>query len=1108
MTHRLTVTILVIFTFVCCNRSKKHGLVSSLATNSLFEKIPEQSSKVFFENRITPKVESNTNLFDYDYFYNGAGVGIADLNNDELPDVFLCGNQVQNKLFINEGKLKFKDVSKPAGLGTNQWSNAVTFADINQDGWLDIYVSQGGPGSRESRQNLLYVNKQDGTFEEAAKELGLADDGISTQSAFFDYDQDGDLDCIVMNENEFYGANPIQLDRLLKNNPESLYYNSSHFYRNDNGKYVDITQEAGIQRPMFGLGLVITDINLDGFLDIYMTSDYYLPDALFINNGDGSFTDSIKEYTKQVSFFGMGADIADVDNDGLQDIFVLDMASSDHVRSKTLMASMNTDRFNYYVNKAKFQHQYMFNSLQKNLGNDKFTNVAQLTNLAKTDWSWSVLISDFDLDGNKDVHITNGYRKYGLNKDLQLEVFKAQRDHNNNIPLKKKKNLYESMPSEKLQNFMYRQYSDHGFKNLANEWGLKDSSFSNGAAIGDLDNDGDLDLIINNIDENAFLYKNTAIENNMGNFLVVHAMGHLSESFPQIWVYTNGNVQFSENKRVRGYRSAQQNIAHFGFPKDVGIIDSVIIKWPSGKLEKKLRVVVNKSIHAKEQDANYIAHRKPIKQGYFKPVNLMGVDFVHKENPYDDFEKEVLLPYKQSTIGPVITKGDINGDGRDDFFVGGASGQSGEIYIQSSNGFLKKTAIDIASDRQYEDMEATFFDFDGDDDLDLYVVSGGNEFSEFSSLYSDRIYINDGDGNFKRKPLDVLNSYPKNGKSVTAMDYDKDGDMDLIIGNRIVPQQYPKSVSSTLYENTNGNLKDVTGTIAKELLDFGIINKIIATDFNNDGWQDFIAVGEWTTIGFFMNDKGSFKNITPLQSFANETGWWFSISETDVNNDELKDYIVGNIGLNIKFKASKSKPFKIFADDFDDNGTNDIVLSNAYKGTYVPVRGRECSSQQMPFIKDKYKTYEAFAKASLADIYGEKLETSYLREATEFKSILLLNKGDNEFEKIELPIEAQYFPVLDCEFVDLNQDGFQDVVLAGNIYETEVETPRLDAVSGLVLLSNGKDGYYPMDYISSGLYLDGNVKSIEIIETSKGSILLSAVNNGPINAHNMLPAKN
>ena len=1057
------------------NKNNSHNQVSN------FEQINPKQSGLHFSNTLAHNLKNGLNVFDYDYYYNGAGVGIADINNDGLKDIFFCANQGSNKLFLNKGNLVFEDITESANINTKKgWSSGVTFVDINNDGWLDIYVSQGGPYSKSDRANLLLINQRNNTFKEGASNYGLDDTGISTQSAFFDYDKDGDLDCVVMNENEYWGVDPLTFLKILSDK-QKLFDNSSHLYQNDKGKFKNVTEHAGLLKPSFGLGLCVSDINNDNWLDIYIANDYYLPDVMYINNKNGTFTDQIKNTTNQISFSAMGVDIADINNDNLKDIFVLDMAPTDHIRSKTLMASMNVPQFEMLVKTFGFQAQYMFNSLQLNMGANKFHNIAQLAGLSKSDWSWAGLIFDTDNDGNEDLYITNGFRKYSSDNDVRMRITEAKKKYNGNIPFEIKETIYNNLPSEKLENILYKNNGDLNFKNVTPSSGLNIPSFSNGAAYADLDNDGDLDIVVNNIDDEAFLFKNKTIENSAGNFIKIITKGMNSENFAKVSISYKGLTKTKESLRVRGYLSTVDNEILFGLGKE-SIIDTVSVIWPSGKFEKRYKVKTNTTLTFNENDAHNSKEMKPIKADFLFTKIANSIDFIHKENDFNDFEKEILLPYKQSTLGPSINKGDVNNDGKDDFYIGGALGQAGQLFIQASKGFLKVKNQAFTDDARYEDMESLFVDIDNDGDNDLYVVSGGSEFTERSESLTDRLYLNDGKGGFSRTKSSDLKDYTISGKSVTKIDFDKDGDNDIIVGNRIKPQKYPLSDPSLIYENVNGTLRNVTAMIAPDFENFGIVNKVITTDFNNDGWDDFIAVGEWTPIGIFLNEKGTFRAISKESNLDNEKGWWYSIIETDVNKDGNKDYIIGNVGLNYKYHVDSEKPLRIYAGDFDLNGTQDDVLSYKFKGNFVPARGKECSTQQMPFISKKTPSYKQFANATLVDIYGEKINNAYQREVNEFHSILLLNEGNGKFKKLELPIMAQSLPILDGDVFDFNKDGFEDLIIVGNIFNTEVETPRLDNPFALILISNKKDGYTVLGPDKTGLFIDGNAKSVKIIK--------------------------
>ena len=1057
---------------------------SSSLKNPVFEIMEAAHTNINFSNELHPDVATKFNLLDFDYYYNGAGVGVGDFDNDGLQDLFFAGNESENKLYINKGDFVFEDISEQARINQGKhWSSGVSIVDINADGWVDIYISQGGPHESSSRHNLLYINNKNLTFTERAKEYGLDDSGISTQSAFFDYDKDGDLDCIVMNESLVYGYDPSTFHRLLLENADQVYESYSHFYKNEDGKFIDVTVEAGITAPTFGLGLVVSDINADGWLDIYIANDYYQPDNVYINRQNGTFSDRSKIHLKQTSFYGMGADIADINNDGHQDIFVLDMASKDHIRAKTLMASMDIKSFDLLVNKFKFLHQYMYNSLQLNDGNGRFNNISQMSGVANTDWSWASILEDFNQDGYRDIFVTNGYRQYGTDNDFKRRVTEAKKKYNNMVPLSVKKELYESMPTEPLANRMFKNNKNLSFSQVGDQWGLELPTYSNGAATADLDNDGDLDLIINNMDQVAGIYKNTSSESG-ANYLNVQLSEPLN-AYAKVYIYYGDDQQFAEIKRVRGYMSSLQPIAHFGLGT-IKVLDKVKVVFPNGKVWSKENVKANQLLTIdilKAKDDLVEEKRNPTKISVL-PAMALGLNYKNKENSYNDFSKEVLLPYKQSTRGPRMAVTDLNDDGADDLFIGAPSGQVSELYISDGGQYKKISVPAFITDVAFEDSGAVFFDYDQDGDQDLMVLNGGNEYPEGHPYYIPRIYINEGGLLFSKLETVDLIPYASCGGTVVTLDYDQDGDDDLLIGGRIIAQKYPMAARSYLLRNDGGRLMDVSAEVIPGLEKTGIINDIKLIDLDDDGDQDIVMAQEWDGILIFENNGGEFV-ITNSVLTEQYRGLFFSITPTDINGDGKPDFIVGNIGKNYKLSASIKKPLMVYAADLDDNGTHDLVLSKKYKNNYVPVRGRECSSQQMPMILDKFETYEKFANSSLIDIYGdEHLAKAYTRSITTTRSYVFINKGNMKFEVVPLPNLAQSFPIMAVTSTDLNNDGKQDLICMGTIYDTEVETPRLDAGSGIVFLSTGENYVIGGDEYS--FYIDGDIKSSLILNGLHG----------------------
>jgi hypothetical protein len=1078
-----------------------------LSASPLFTLLSAQETGIDFKNQLDDDPLGERNVLSYQNYYHGAGVGIADFNNDGLSDVFFSGNEVPNRLYLNKGNFQFEDISEKAQINTNKhWSTGVTTVDINGDDFLDIYVCQFGPYKANQRKNLFYINNGDLTFTEKAAEIGLDDNNESIQAAFFDYDNDGDLDCYVMNESKYALVVLAEVFKDLEKK-ENLEAASGNLFRNDGGKFTKITEQAGMLRYGYGLGLAISDINDDGWLDVYVTNDYSVPDFMYINNGDGTFTESLKTYTKQVSFYGMGVDIADINNDALVDIAVVDMAAEDHMRDKTLMASMDIPTFWYYVNNRQYQYQYMFNSLQLNNGNGTFSNIANMGGVSRSDWSWASLLADFDNDGYKDYFVSNGFRRYSRDNDFRKKMERIKQAHGGSVPLDQRKKLYDEMPQIKLENALYRNNKDLTFTRINNEWGMQDESYSSGAAYADLDNDGDLDMVVNNTDMQAFVYRNNASENKLGNYLQVQLKGS-STNQPiigaKVKIYAGKETQLLEMINTRGYQSAVNDVLHFGLGK-ASSVDQLEIIWPNGDKQVLNNLSANQSLtvtHAETGQKH--AYQQPAKKTIIEKVNPtdLGISFKHKENSFDDFKKEILLPHKQSTLGPCITVGDANGDGFEDFFIGGAAGQSGVLYFQKADGsFIEAPQQPWQIDANSEDMQAMFFDPDGNGQLDLYITSGGGgEFEEVKELLQDRIYINLGQGKFQ-KAQNVFPEMLTSSSVAKAADYDQDGIIDMFVGGQAIPSRYPYPSRSYLLHGEGRKFSDATATAAPALQAPGIVKDFVWTDLNGDNYPDLVVVGEWMPISFYLNENGIFRNATEEFGTADLKGWWYSIEQADVDNDGDMDFVVGNVGTNTKFHASKKKPFSVFANDFDKNGTCDVVLSKEYKGKLVPARGRQCSSEQMPFIKQKFPTFKEFASADIVDILGKQnIEEALHLQATEFHSLVLINDGNGKFSYKYLPNIAQMSPINGIVIRDLDEDGNMDLIVAGNNYDTEVETPRYDAGNGLIMKGLGDGTFEPQSISKSGFFVPGNVKDIQILNQADGQskLILVANNNGQI----------
>lgn len=1067
-----------------------------VADNTLFRNVSHATSGLSFENRL--RENDTINYFKYPYIYMGGGSAVGDVNGDGLLDIYLTGNMVPNKLYLNKGALQFEDISETAGVsGDNRWFTGVSMIDINADGLLDIYVCVSG--LYEPRENLLYINQgiDNGipTFKESAEQYGLNDSGNSTQATYLDYDGDGDLDVFVANyPPTSFKASP-RYYRAMMDNPE--YEKSSHLYRNNgDNTFSDVTQETGLLS--FGLSLSATaaDYNNDGWTDLFVSNDFASPDFFYFNNGDGTFTEHLKETTNQTAFYGMGSDAADFNNDGLIDLVQVDMTPEDNRRSKANMSSMNIPGFWRVVSQG-FHFQYMQNMLQVNRGIRPdglpfFSNVAPLGGVSLTDWSWSPLFADFDNDGWKDLVISNGTRREINHKDYFNELEKVSKEEKDSIGLL---NLTEEIPSEEIDNYIFRNRGDLTFERSNDSWGFSFEGFSNGASYADLDNDGDLDVVLNNIDDKVSLFENRASESN--GYVRVKLVGPdanpLGVGARVILQVEGGFSQWLEMNPVRGFQSGSDPILHFGIGDEVP--QSVDVIWPDGKHSQvsasaNSEVVVNYS-NAQNKEVPEI--ETPTLFTEMTASTL--ADVRHEENPFDDFGVQVLLPHRVSAFGPALATGDINNDGLDDFYLGGAKSHTGQLYSQQTDGSFIRVAGPWSNDALQEDVDALFFDANGDGVEDLYVVSGGNEWYDGDAAYADRLYINTPDGFYKASLPDIHVS----GGTISVNDFDGDGDLDVFVGGRIKPHQYPLPTSSYLLENQSNDEEirfvDVTAEKAPDLVDMGMVASSAWLDVNNDGMSDLILGGEWMAITVMLQENGRFVRATAENNLQETTGWWFSLKVADVDGDGDDDLLAGNLGRNYKYKATPEETFDIYARDYDGNGNIDIVLGYYNNGVQYPVRGKQCSSEQILAIKVKYPKYDDFAIASLEDIYSESdLENSLHYQVGDFSSGWFENMGDGTFTKHPFPNEAQVSIINGFLFDDFDQDGRNDILLAGNLFVSEIETPRADGSVGL-LLKGTSDGYTPVEPPKSGFFAPNDVRAIGLIQTTTGKAVLVANNN-------------
>ena len=1085
----------------------------------LFQLIPSDHSNIHFSNHL---VENDTiNPFDVPNMYNGGGVGVGDFNNDGLLDIFFAGNQVPCRLYLNKGDFKFEDVTDIAGVGgDNRWCRGVAVVDINNDGLPDIYVCATILPDGRRRQNLLYINQgvnKDGIpiFKEMAKEYGLNDTSYSTMATFFDYDNDGDLDVyITVNETE-EDRNPSVYRPKRKDGSAP---STGRLYRNDwNAKlghpvFTDVSKQAGVTIEGYGHSATIADFNKDGWKDIYVANDFLSNDLLYINNHDGTFTEKAATYFKHTSANGMGQDVIDINNDGLADVVEMDMDPEDNYRKKMLMPGYN---YQNYLNNDSFgyQYQYVRNTLQLNMGprigsNDSvgepiFGDIGYWAGVSSTDWSWAPLVQDFDNDGFRDIIVTNGYPK-----DITDHDFIAFREQS--FAYLSKKQVLSKIPQVKLRHYALHNNGNATFSDVSDDWGLTTASFANGAAYADLDNDGYLDLIINNINDEAFIYKN--VSPHTSNYLDIKLLGDsLNRNGLGTWIelYYDGKQQAYEETPYRGYLSTMQMDPHFGLGQ-TSRIDSMVVKWPDGKMQVLLNVPTSQKLTIDHKAAKVAYHWETpatADHAWFRPIeDSARVHYQDSKRDFIDFNIQKLLPHKFSEYGPSMAVGDVNGDGFDDIIIGGSGSAPTTLLLQQKDGsFVRGNILPGEEKKNWDDMGLVLFDADGDGDLDLYVAAGGYEHAPNSPAYQDRLYINDGKGNFK---LDTT-ALPRNLTSkscVRAIDYDKDGRLDLFVAGRVSPWNYPKAVSCAIYRNESkdGKVKftDVTSTVAPALLNIGMVCDAIWTDFDNDGWQDLVLAGEWMPVTFLKNDHGQFRDITSSTQIGGQVGWWNSITAGDFDNDGNMDYVVSNLGGNSFYKASDPYPVSIYAKDFYNQGIVQCMLTSFIKDRQggqlkeFSSDSRDDVVAQLPFLKKRFLTYNKFATTPFDQVFtAEELKNSIKYSANNLKSSFIRNNGNGTFTMEPLPDMAQYSAINGMVTDDFDGDGNLDICMNTNDYGTVPSYGRYDALNGLVLKGDGKGKFTPLNILQSGIFIPENGKALVKLRSSDGKYLLAASQN-------------
>ena len=1086
-----------------------------IVDDTLFQKIDIQKAGIDFKNILTST--RDVNVYTFRNFYNGAGIGIGDFNNDGYSDIFFCGNQVNNKLYLNKGDFTFEDITMKAGVASkNVWTTGVSVVDINGDGWLDLYVCKSGDSEGENRHNELFINQgilstDDDqlnmiSFVEQSKEYGLDDIGLSTHAAFFDYDLDGDLDCYLLN-NSFrsvgnYDLRPNQRDIRDPEGGNKLFKNlmvENASIKNTESVFIDVSEEAGIYGSAigFGLGVTVGDVNSDGWPDLFVSNDFFEKDYLYINQQNGQFLESVDRYMTEISMGSMGADLADVNNDALPDLFVTEMLPSDERRLKSKAQFENWNKYNANLSNG-YHRQFARNVLQLNSHSNSFSEIGRLAGVEATDWSWGSLLFDMDNDGFKDIFVANGIYKDLLDQDYinffsnPDEVRKILFDDKGGI-----EKLVDEIPSEALQNAVFKnEGQDLQFNHVSSQWGFHDKTFSNGAAYSDLDNDGDLDLVINNINDKPLIYKNTSQQKEQANFIQFKLKDENSYNRnalgAKIIVYQNNQIQFVEINHARGFMSSVEPIAHFGLDQN-SQIDSVEIFWPDRSKQLLTQLDLNRRINVKKENSNKSVSTFDVGPKLFSIDKTFQPNFSHIENDYSDFDRESLLLAMHSNAGPACCTGDINNDGLMDFFIGGASGQKGQLFVQQANGSFKERKSPVFNKHtDSEDVDCIFVDVNNDKLDDLYIASGSSEFGPNNVNQADRLYINRGQNDFDLNPQ-ILPSFKfEFSSAVNELDFDQDGDQDLIVSTFQQPFVYGIPADLYLLENDGvGTFKRIK---ANEFNTVGLMTDLDVLDIDNDGDDDFIVIGEWMSPILFKNENGSFKQ-TELAGL-NKNGLWNTIKATDLNNDGYPDLVVGNHGTNTRITASVSYPFKMYVNDFDQNGKAEQLFTYQNQDGEFIMAQRNDLLKQLPYLSKQFTDFKTYAGQTLSSIFSEEqLNSSIRKQIDELNSGVFWNNGDGTFTFDAFPIEAQLSSVYAIACIDLNNDSKLDILLGGNQYRAKPEIGISGASQGLVLLQIDNNNFEAMSYKESGIAIDKQIRSIEVIKTRTNTNLLFVRNN-------------